>query len=115
MTQTLAVDRKNDLFLTTSGRLAIVTGAEAVAQASAQAARTLRGELVLDVTAGVPFFETAWAGVPSVPQFEAALRQRLLAVRDVTGIVSLTTARQGSALTYAATLSTTFGTVTLNG
>lgn len=115
MTQTLAVDADNDLFLTPGGLLAQASAAPAVAQASAQAARTLLGEMVLDVTAGLPFFETIWAGVPNVARFEAALRQRLLAVPDVTGIVSLSSTLSGDRYAYVATLRTTYGPVTLNG
>lgn len=115
MNLTLAVDADNDLFLTPTGDLAFAVDAEAVAQSSVQAARTLRGELVLDVTLGIPYFDTVWTGVPNIRQFEAALRQRLLAVRDVRGIVSLSTAHNGSVLSYVATLSTTFGSVTING
>lgn len=115
MTQTLAVDDQNDLYLTPGGLLALAVAAPAVAQASAQAARTLRGEMVLAVDLGIPFFDTIFAGVPNVPQFEAALRQRLLAVRDVTGIVSLVSQVTMGRYAYVATLTTPYGPVTING
>lgn len=115
MTQTFATDALNDLVIASDGALAIATGIDAVGFACRNASRTARGEMVLDVTQGIPFRATAWAGVPNVPAYEAALRQRLLAVDGVAGIVSLTTRREGDRLTYAATIRTVFGNVTLNG
>lgn len=115
MTQTLAVDLNNDLYLTPAGLLAAASAAEAVAQNSAQAARTLLGEMVLAVDQGLPFFGTIWAGVPDVSRFEAALRRRLLAVQDVTGIVSLSSTLSGDRYAYLATLRTPYGPVTING
>lgn len=115
MTLTLAVDANNDLFLTPAGLLATANAAEAVAQVSAQAARTLLGEMVLAVNEGLPFFDTIWTGAPDVVRFEAALRRRLLAVPGVTGIVSLSSTLLGDRYTYLATLRSIYGPVTLNG
>ena len=115
MTQTLATDATNDLAIGSDGALAIVSGEEAVAYACRSTARVSLGEMVLAVNEGIPFRTTAWAGVPNALGFEAALRQRLLAVDGVTGIVSLTTARNGDRLSYVATIRTVYGIQTLNG
>lgn len=114
MTQTFAADASNDLVIAPDGALAIATGADAVAFACRSTARVIRNEMVLAYDQGIPFRTTAWAGVPNVIAFEAALRQRLLAVPDVTGIVSLSASRIGDRLGYVATIRTVYGTVTLN-
>lgn len=115
MTQTIATDAANDLVIAPDGALAIATGIDAVGFACRNAARVLLHEMVLNYDQGIPFRTTAWAGVPNVPGYEAALRQRLLAVPDVTGIVSLTSTRTGDLLGYVATISTVYGILDLNG
>lgn len=115
MTQTFATDLTNDLVIAQDGALAIATGVDAVGFACRSTARVLRNEMVLAYDQGIPFRTTAWAGVPNVAAFEAALRQRLLAVADVTGIVSLTTSRVNNRLGYVAIIRTVYGNLTLNG
>lgn len=115
MTRTLAVDANNDIYLGPGGRLAVVTGLDAVLLLCAHAAKTLLGEMVLAIDQGLPYFQALWSGAPNIPVFEAAYRQRILAVQDVTGIVEVTFTVQGSVLSYAATISTIYGTGVVNG
>jgi len=115
MTLTFAVDENNDFAVAPNGSLAFLVDAPAVQQLSIHAARVRRGECVLDAPRGIPFETTAWAGVPDVQRFVAALRGQLLAVDGVTGIVTLTTRRAGDTLRYVATLRTVYGIVTVNG
>lgn len=114
MTRSFATDGQNDLYLD-GGLLAVATGLAAVIQNCEHAAKTLLDEMILLTGQGIPYFEAVWIGVPNIPVFEAALRQRLLAVEDVTGIVSLETARVGDTLTYAATISSVYGEGVLSG
>lgn len=114
MTQTFAVDDQNDLYLA-EGRLAIVTGLEAVKQNAEHAATTILNEMVLAQGEGIPLFEAVWVGVPNIGLFEAALRARLLSVADVTGVVALVTSRDGNVLRYTATISTPYGNGLING
>jgi len=115
VTLTLAVNANNDLVVGSNGSLELLSGAPAVLQMSIHAARTRRTECVLDFLRGMPFETTAWAGVPNVQAFEAALRQQLLAVEGVTGIVSLIIRRAGDTLRYTVSLRTIYGPVTFNG
>lgn len=116
MTLTFAVTPDNDLAVAENGSLALLQGDPAILQTSIHAARVRRGECVLDAPRGIPFASTAWAGVPDVQRFVAALRAQLLAVEGVASIVSLTTRRAGTTLRYVATLRTVNGElVTLNG
>lgn len=112
---TFAVNGANDLHLDDRGNLAMSSGARALAEVATQYVRTLRGEPTFDVVRGMPNMTTVWRGVPNLPQYEAALRQRLLAVPGVRSIVSLASSRQGEIFSYTATLRTDFGDVPVNG
>lgn len=115
MTQTLATSSTNDLLLDAGGNIVVASGLSAVECTARSTAQVRRGDLVLARDVGIPFEQTAWAGVPNVTQFTAHLRRRLLAVEGVTRIVSLTTERSGDALRYEATLRTLYGDLTVNG
>lgn len=115
MTQTLAIDQTNDLILDAGGNLVVLRDLAAVECTARSTAQVRRGDMVLIRDQGIPFEQTAWAGVPNIPLYVAQLRRRLLAVDGVTGIVELTTARDGDTLRYSATLRTRFGDVSVNG
>lgn len=115
MTRTFAVDSANDLTLGTDGNLAVIGALAAVTQVCAHAAKTILNEMVLAQGEGLPYFEAVWIGVPNIPVFEAAFRAAILAVEGVTDIVSVTFGRSGDVLSYAATISTVYGTGTFNG
>lgn len=115
MTQTLAVDANNDLFIGADDRLSISVGVFAVEQACAQAARTLLGEMVLATDQGLPYFQAVWTGAPNIPQYEAALRAALLAVADVTEVTTLSIGQNGNELTYSAEIATVYGPGNVNG
>ena len=112
-----------DLYLTPDGNIAMAYDLQAVLQACAEAAQTILGEMVFNVNAGIPYFQTVWVGVPNVAQFTAALRTAFLAVGGgglVVEVVSLVasqsnvlnpiTNRLSNVLTYNAIIRTIYGT-----
>ena len=102
-----------DLYLTPDGNIAMAYDLQAVLQSCAEAAQTILGEMVFNVNAGIPYFQTVWVGVPNVAQFTAALRTAFLAVGGgglVVEVVSLITSQVGSVLTYNAIIRTIYGT-----
>lgn len=115
MTRSLAIDANNDLYLDDADGIAVVTGLAAALQNCKTAARTLQGEMVFAADEGIPYFQAVWVGQPNLAVFEAAMRQRLLAVADVTGIVEFTTRLEGNDLRYDATISTVYGEGAING
>lgn len=112
--KTFAVNGQNDLYFGKDGNIALASDAEALAQIAAQYVKTLRGELIFDVLRGTPLLDTAWAASSRLPQFEAALRQRLSSVPGVTAISTLTLRREGDTVAYDAVLKTIFGEAPLN-
>ena len=115
MTQTFAVNTQNDLYLDNNGNLAIVYDLTATLQACAQAAKTLLGEMVLNINQGIPYFQTVWVGVPNQQQFNAALRGAFFSVAGVVEVVSLMTQQVNNALQYTAVIRTIYGTGGLTG
>ena len=108
MTQTFAVNSNNDLYIGRDGNLAIVNSLDAILQNCEHAAKTTLGELVLQTNVGIPDFQVVWNGVPNIQQFNASLRQALLAVDGVVEILSLNTVRNGDALIYQAVIRTIY-------
>jgi hypothetical protein len=118
---TFAVNSNNDLYVNSSGNIAFAHDEEAIGQACRQVALTLLGEMVLQTDQGIPYQTAIWVGVPNVPAFEAALRGGWLGVNGVVSIMDLTislepftiptTGKSVTALSYSATINTTFGTV----
>lgn len=51
----------NDVFLTSDGNFATSEGQDAYGLVLADAVRTLRGEIQLDVSIGIPYQTTVWA------------------------------------------------------
>lgn len=111
----LAVNAKNDLYLSATGDLATADGLTAVMQAAAQAAKTQLGEMIYATDQGLPNFAAVWNGSPNLSQFEAYLRRALLAVTDVTGIESLDVTIAAGVVSYRAVIRTIYGLGVVNG
>lgn len=108
------VNANNDLVV--SGRSLIVSvDLEAVLLVCAHCAKAILGEMVFAKNQGMPYFETVWVGAPSSAPFEAAFRARIAQVEGVVSIDELTVEQVGDVMQYAATITTAYGTGTING
>lgn len=113
--QTFGVDSNNDLFLAkATGNISFSRDLQAVLECCAHVAKARLSEMVLATDRGLPFFETVFNGVPNLAQFEASLRAAILGVANVLEITALTIALKGNALTYQATIATTYGIGTIS-
>lgn len=112
---TLDTTATRDIFVDAQGNLAFARDAQAIANVTARAAMTRRGDMVLFPERGLPMFEAVWNSPPRLALYEAALRARLLAVRGVQEIESLLLTREGGVLRYRAQLRTIYGPRTVNG
>lgn len=115
MTTSFSVDANNDLYLDAQGNLAISSGLQAVLEVCQQVCQTQLGELFLDINAGIPTFQTIWSGSPNVVQFEAAIKQAILSVPDVIGILSMSMSQTGDTFAYEAAIQTIYGQGVING
>lgn len=115
MTRILATDENNDIFIGKDGRLAIHGGLDAVMQACEHAVTAQLGEMQYAVDRGIPTFTTIWNGTPNLGQFEAAVRQAILAVADVTQVTAFSAEVVGNVVRYTASIETIYGTGVVNG
>lgn len=115
MTRIFAIDSNNDLYLNNQGNLAINTDLQAVLQNCEHAAKAQMGEMIYAFDSGVPNFALIWNGSPNIPQFQAALRDTLLAVTGVLEVDSLVVNVANNVLSYSAIIRTIYGEGALNG
>lgn len=115
MTKTFSVDNNNDLFIDSNGNLAISIDEDAVLLSCQHIAKAQRGEMIYQITRGIPNFQTIWNGKPNLLQFDGALRQALLSVDGVTQIISLNLSITNDVLNYTVVIQTIYGVSTLNG
>lgn len=112
---TTSVNEDNDVYLGADGNLAMVRNIQATMQTAEHFAKAARGEMIHKMDEGMPFMQTVFARDASVPQFEAALRKRLLAAPNVKSIIELITVQEDDVLRYTATIETIYGAVNING
>lgn len=112
---TIAVDTNNDLFIGSDGNLAFVRDVEAVSQNSVHYGKTLRNEMLQEYDLGIPFFMVAFGPNVTLPQFEAATKQRILQTPGVIGIKSFEVVQVDDVLKYTATIETIYGLSVING
>lgn len=117
MTDTIAFgsNENNDLYLDANGNLAIVSNLNAVLQGCEQAVKTQLGELVLQTTLGVPYFDAVYTGVPNINAFNAAIRSAITSIPGVVQVVSLDIEQNGDVLNYTAQIETEYGAGAING
>jgi hypothetical protein len=103
MTFDLALASDHDLDLSRSGDVALLEGAERIAQQIKVSLQTLLGEWFLDVTVGVPYLERVLVKTPDRAAIEAIFRARITAVQGVSLVrrLDLTIDHQGRALAIA--------------
>lgn len=111
----ISADSNNDIYIGPDGNLATATELQAVIQAAEQAVKTQLGEMIFAVDQGLPNFSAIWNGAPNTAQFEAYLRQTLLAVEHVIGIQEVSITVANNVLSYTATIETDYGQGALNG
>ena len=113
--RTVTTDANNDMMLDAAGNLTVSFDLEAAGQTAEHYAATSRAEMIHNFDEGIPFFQTVFARDVSIPQFEAALRRRILQAPGVRSIQSLETVQDGDVLRYTATIVTDYGQAAING
>lgn len=113
--KTFDVNGSNDLFTGNDGNLTIVSGEQAVKNVCAQYVKALRGEMLHKRDKGIPYWKTTFGRQADLPLFEAAFRERMREVSQVTAVVSFSATLSDNELNYVAVLQTEYGSITLNG
>ena len=108
---TIAFDRNSDLFLDGQGNLAMATGRYALSYITLNAIRTVRGELIYNTEAGVPYFTTVFENPPNLRLWEYYVRENALAVDGVISVDSFLCEIKNNAVSYEMVMSTERGGV----
>ena len=113
--RTFQTDQNNDFAQDSAGNLVIFSGLEAEGQETKHFAATARGEMIHQTQNGVPFFPLTFGQTPSIQQFEAAIRARLLQAPDVVEVLTVEASQNAGVISYTATIRTTSGVASIDG
>jgi hypothetical protein len=104
-----AMDSSGDFIVGRGSAEFLVNNSACVAQLVLTALKLHQGEFFLDVTAGVPW-ETQVLGYGTASLYDATIKNAILGVQGVSGIVSYSSSlnRSTRALTVTATITTIF-------
>lgn len=111
---TLATNSKNSIYKDGTGSIALLSGAEALAQTLGQISRTRRGEMPFNTKDGVPYWDTIFQ-TKDVLLFEAAMRAEFNKHPEVTGVESFNVQTDGEVITYTAQVLTIYGALKIDG
>jgi hypothetical protein len=113
--KTFSINENNDIFIASDGNLSISLNLQAIIYVCENVAQGQLGEMVLDVTRGIPNFQAVWIGNKNLSRFEAALRKSLNNVDGVLGVSDLQISINSNELIYSAIIVTEFGEDVLSG
>ena len=114
---TFATDSStNDMFLDGTNNVAIKSDADAILNVVQNALRTLKDEIQLDLTVGVPYFETILQiQSPDVSVWEGYMIQEAEKINGVIRVNYMRSKIENNILTYEMELLTEYGTGTITG
>lgn len=87
MAYDLQLDKNGDLAISAAGSIAVIEGAERVAQQIKVTLKMFLGDWFLDTDFGVPYLESILVKTPNRAEIESIFRARIL---DVPGVDSIT-------------------------
>lgn len=111
---TLKADKNRDIFVNESGNFVFLNDIEAVAEVTEAYVRTARNEMIHKMTKGMPYFESIFAGVASIPQFEASFRARMKEIPEVRAVTQFRAYFEDGVIKYDATIQTIYGEARLS-
>lgn len=113
----IALDDNNDIFLDENNNLALCKDIEAVKTAVSCETKTNFGEIVLNMSLGIPYFDTIFTAHPDIELWKSYMQEAILRVPKVLGITAFETYidYQKSLLKYAVVINTEYGQEEING
>ena len=109
-------DKNNDLKLDGLRNIAIGEDIDALVQIVQNAVNTLRGEIQLNTTLGVPYFETVFhQQQPDVSVWESYMTEEVEKLNGVVRVNSIKTRISDNQLSYEMEILTVYGVATVSG
>ena len=113
--RTLNQTSRNDIYLTSDGDLSLTDGRKAYGYILADAMRTVRGEVQLDTSKGIPYQTTVWENRKRLGLWKHYVQELIGGYDFVVSITSFEASIDGSGiLNYDMTVETKDGEVTLS-
>lgn len=113
--KTILTNKDNDLYINSSGNLAIGEGLEAAANVSKNAVLVNYGECEYNTTVGVPYFDTIFNDFPLIDLFQAAIIRVLENLNFVQRTYNFNYQEKNGVFSYSVTEKTDLGDIQING
>ena len=113
--QTISINQNNDIYIDTSGNIAIKNDIEALADISKNKVLTTLGEPEYNQLEGIPYFDTIFCDNPKIDLFQAAIIQTLKDTENVSDVNNFNYTQNKGVFSYSVTINSDFGDVQLNG
>lgn len=113
--QTISINSNNDIYLDTSGNLAVTQDIKALADISKNKVLQNYGEAQYNTLTGIPYFETMFTDNPKIDLFQAAIIETLENTNNIQRVSNFDYTQENGIYSYSLIEHTTFGDITLNG
>lgn len=113
--KTIGTNQNNDIYIDSSGNLAILTDINALANVSKNAILTTQGEPQYNQESGIPYFETIFTDTPSIDLFQAAQIATLENLENVNRVSDYQYSQKDNIFSYSVKIDTTYGDIIING
>lgn len=113
--KTIATNENNDLYIDSSGNLAVSYDIYALSNVIKNKALTTLGEPQYNIQDGIPYFETIFTDTPSIDLYQAKLIKDIENTENTERVVSFEYTDSNGILNYKATIQSTYGEIELNG
>lgn len=113
--QTISINSDNDLYLDTSGNLAITFNINALADISKNKVLTNLGEPQYNAEDGIPYFDTIFTDTPKIDLFQAAIIGDLESLDNIERVSNFEYKQDNGIFSYTLIEHTTYGDIELNG
>ena len=110
MTQTIAEDENNDMYLDKEGNITMLQDTpETIGTLCKSRLQTVVGEMPLSVDTGINYDRFVWRGSPEKDQIDLIFRMTIANTLKVTQIINFVSDISGGEYTYGAVITTEYG------
>lgn len=113
--QTISVNQNNDIYVDTSGNIAMGKDKYALSDICKNKVLTTLGEPEYNQTAGIPYFETVFCDTPKIDLFQTAVIETIEQTDNVNRVTNFDYDQDNGVLSYSLIINSDFGDIQLNG
>lgn len=113
--QTISVNQNNDIYVDTSGNIAMGKDKYALSDICKNKVLTTLGEPEYNQSAGIPYFETVFCDTPKIDLFQTAVIETIEQTDNVNRVTSFDYNQDNGVLSYSLIINSDFGDIQLNG